>query len=152
MQVGMKEPEAVFREYCARRGMRFTPERLMILEEIYREDAHFDVDGLFLRIRRSNPGARLAKVSIYRAIPHLLRARLIRTVLTEDGHSCYEHTLGHPHHDHMQCMKCGRILEFRNEKIDELQGDVCRQHDFDLRWHMHVMGGYCSRCRERTTV
>ncbi len=145
----MKEPETVFKEYCAARGLRFTPERKMIIKEIYRKDGHFDVDELFFRVRKANPGAKLAKVSIYRVIPHLLQACLIRTSLSEAGHLCYEHTLGHEHHDHMQCMKCGRVFEFYDEIIDGRQSKICDEHDFDMRWHMHVIGGYCSKCTDR---
>ncbi len=145
----MSEPENVFREYCASRGMRFTPERRMIIKEICRKDGHFDVDELFLRVRKANPGVKLAKVSIYRAIPHLLEACLIRTSLSEDGHLCYEQALGREHHDHLKCMKCGKVFEFHDAGIDGTQARICKQHDFDMRWHIHVIGGFCSKCRNR---
>lgn len=148
----MQNPSAVFRKYCADNGMRFTRERQIIIEEIYRKDTHFDVDALFLRIRNLHPDIKLAKGSIYRSIPHLLRASLVRASLTADGHVCYEQTLGRSHHDHMQCVKCGKILEFYDGAIARIQKRVCMENDFEMLWHTHVIRGYCSKCRRRSAA
>lgn len=145
----MKDPKALFKEYCRRHGMRYTPERGVIIDEIYRKDGHFDIDGLFLRIRTRNSGTKLAKGSIYRTIPHLLQAGLIRASLTEEGHICYEHTLGHDHHDHMKCIGCGRIFEFYEKGIDRIQERLCERRHFKMLWHTHVIGGYCEGCQKR---
>jgi Fur family transcriptional regulator, ferric uptake regulator len=142
-----KEPEMIFREYCATHGMRYTRERQMIIKEICRKEGHFDVDGLFARIRGANPGSKLAKVSIYRNIPHLLGAGIIRISLSRQGHLCYEQALGRKHHDHMLCVKCGRVFEFYDPVIDKRQAAICREHDFDMQWHTHVIFGLCADCR-----
>ena len=143
----MKEPRAVFRSYCANHGMRYTRERELVIDEIYRQDGHFDIDGLFLRIRNGHPHSRLAKGSIYRTLPHLIKAGLIRASLTDEGRICYEHTLGHSHHDHMKCVGCGTIFEFYDKRIDELQQELCRTLGFTMLWHTHIIGGYCPKCR-----
>ncbi len=147
----MIKPKIVFKEYCVKNGMRFTRERHMIIDEIYRQHGHFDIDNLFLRIRNRYPRTKLAKGSIYRTLPHLIEAGLIRASLTEDGHVCYEYTLGHAHHDHMKCLKCGRVFEFYDSRIDRIQQDICRKRNFEMRRHMHVIGGYCSKCQKEKT-
>lgn len=145
----MEDPKAIFREYCASHDLRYTPERGMIIDEIYRKDGHFDIDSLFLRIRNRHSETKLAKGSIYRTLPHLVMAGLIRKSLTHEGCACYEHTLGHPHHDHMQCVGCGKIFEFCDEKMDQRQHELCRKRDFEMLWHTHVIGGYCAKCRNK---
>ena len=141
-------PLGVFKAYCARQGMRFTPERRAIIEEIYRDNAHFDVDGLYLRIRLANPDMKLAKGSVYRTIPHLMRASLLRASLADDGRVRYEQTLGQTHHDHIQCVRCGKILEFHDGTIDRIQEEICAGHGFEMLWHTHVIRGYCAECRK----
>lgn len=145
----MKDPKAIFKKYCKKRKMRYTPERDMIIEEIYRKDEHFGIDDLFLRIRIRNPTIKLSKGSIYRSIPYLIDANLIRESLTDEGHVCYEHILGHEHHDHIKCIGCGKIFEFYEEDIDKLEQKLCKGLKFKMLWHMHVIMGYCSKCLEK---
>ena len=142
------DPRNIFKKYCKKSGMRYTPEREVILEEIYRKDEHFDVDSLLLRIRRKYPKMRVSRASIYRAIPFFIDANLIRESFHENGHACYEHLLGHSHHDHMKCLKCGKIFEFYDKKIDKIQQLICKRYEFKILWHIHVLGGYCHRCQK----
>lgn len=79
------DPKQIFRQFCAKNNMRYTPERGLIIDEVYRKDGHFDVDKLFLRIRNRYPKIKLARGSIYRTIPHLIQAGLIRESLTQEG-------------------------------------------------------------------
>ncbi len=145
----MNNPKTIFKEYCRANGLRYTPERDVIIEEIYRKDVHFDIDNLFLRIRGRHSKIKLAKGSIYRTLPHLLKAGLIRESYSDKGHACYEHTLGHSHHDHMKCLKCGKVFEFCEKEIDKLQETICKRRNFELIWHMHILAGYCSKCRSQ---
>ncbi|MCH7591093.1 transcriptional repressor [PVC group bacterium] len=129
------------------KGIRFTPERDVIIEEIYREDTHFDIDSIFVRIRNHYPKVKIAKGSVYRNLPHLISSGLIRESYVEEGHICYEHLIGHSHHDHMKCLGCGRILEFYDDGIHKLQEEVCKKLKFMLAGHVHVLLGYCEECQ-----
>ncbi|MEE8359675.1 MAG: Fur family transcriptional regulator [Candidatus Omnitrophota bacterium] len=145
----MEDQIGVFRSYCKKHGMRYTPERDVIINEIYRKDGHFDIDTLFLRIRNRYPKQRLAKGSIYRTLPHLIKSGLVRESLTDGGRICYEHTLGHQHHDHFKCIGCGAIYEFYERDIDMMQQELCKRQRFKMVWHTHVIGGYCKECESR---
>ena len=103
----------VFRKYIKNKGLRYTPERETIVKEIFANHDHFDVDGLYLRLRGKEK--KISKASIYRTIPHLLESGLIQEVFYEDGHMHYEHIFGHQHHCHLRCVECGQIVEFRDE-------------------------------------
>ena len=145
----MKNPKLIFKDYCKTNGMRYTPERNMIIEEVCRSEGHFDIDALFLRIRNKHPKIKLAKGSIYRSIPHLIKSGLIRESLADERHICYEYALGHKHHDHMKCIACGKIFEFYEEGIDNIQNDLCRRRKFKMIRHTHVIGGYCQSCLKK---
>jgi Fe2+ or Zn2+ uptake regulation protein len=67
-----------FRDYIKERGLRNTPEREMIIEEIFSIHDHFDVDELFLRMR--NKKKTISRASIYRTIPLLVESGLIKEV------------------------------------------------------------------------
>ncbi|MDP8212961.1 MAG: transcriptional repressor [Candidatus Zapsychrus exili] len=145
----MLNPIDILKEYCKNNSLRYTPEREIIVTEIYKKDGHFHIDHIFLRIRNNYPKLKLAKASIYRNIPHLINAGLIRESFYKDGHACYEHTLGHAHHDHIRCLKCGEITEFYNEYIDKTQQTICKQRKFQLLDHIHILLGYCEKCNKK---
>jgi Fur family transcriptional regulator, ferric uptake regulator len=145
----MKDPKDIFKEYCRENGMRCTPERDIILDEIYRKDGHFDIDELFIRLRKQYPRERISKASIYRNTPLFIKAGLLRESLNDEGRTTYEHTLGHAHHDHMKCMKCGKIIEFYDDSIDKTQEKICKKNGFRMIWHVHVINGVCLKCDSR---
>lgn len=137
----------IFKEYCKKKGLRYTPEREVIIEEIYRKDGHFDIDDLFLRIRNRHLKLKIAKGSIYRTLPLLMKSELIRESYTEGSCLYYEHTLGHKHHDHMRCIQCGKVSEFYGKEIDKIQEAICKRKKFKMIGHVHVLIGYCEKCQ-----
>lgn len=145
----MSNPKERFKQYCKENSLRHTPEREVIVHEIYKQEGHFDTDHLFLQIRNKHPKLKLAKASIYRNIPHLINAGLIRESFQKDGHTYYEHTLGHSHHDHMRCLSCGKISEFYSKIIDKAQLSICTKHNFTLVDHIHILLGYCDKCNPK---
>jgi Fur family ferric uptake transcriptional regulator len=60
----------------------------------------------------------------------------------------YEHSLGHTHHDHLVCTRCGRIEEFREAQIEKLQKVVARKHGFELTGHVLRLTGICRSCQK----
>ena len=144
-----EQPKNIFRNYCKDNNLRFTPERGVIIDEIYRSCSHFDVDQLFVRIRNRYPNLKIARGSIYRTMPVLIESGLIREALIDNGKVSYEHTLGHEHHDHLKCMGCGKIFEFFDKEIDYKQEEICKKKNFKIVSHLHVILGYCSECQNQ---
>jgi Fur family ferric uptake transcriptional regulator len=61
----------------------------------------------------------------------------------------YERLRAGDHHDHLICDQCGRVIEFREPRIEQLQDDVAERHGFVLLSHTHQMRGICRSCRPR---
>ena len=135
-----------FREYTRYRGLRNTPEREAIIEEIFSSHEHFDVDELYLRMRRN--GSRVSKASIYRNIPLIIEANLVREVWHEDGHMHYEPVLDKGHHCHLRCLGCGRVIEFISNEVKELERRLGNRHQFNIVDHRLEVLGYCSNCKD----
>ena len=135
-----------FREYIKEKGLRNTPERETIIDEIFAIHDHFDVDELFLQLR--NKKKRISKASLYRTIPLLIDSGLIKEVYFENGHLHYEHIYGHKHHCHLRCICCGRIIEFADDEIGAIQSRIGKQYDFTVTTHRFELLGYCSLCAQ----
>ncbi|MBW2122331.1 MAG: transcriptional repressor [Deltaproteobacteria bacterium] len=136
-----------FRQYIKQKGLRNTPEREMIIREIFSLHDHFDVDELFLRLR--NKKKVISKASIYRTIPLLIESGLIKEVYFEDGHFHYEHIYGHRGHSHLRCACCGRIVEFPEDEIVELGNRIGGKYGFAITSYRFELLGYCPQCLAR---
>jgi Fur family ferric uptake transcriptional regulator len=141
------DPINKFRVYIKEQGLRNTPEREIIIEEIFCIHDHFDVDELFLRLR--NKRRRISKASLYRTIPLLIESGLLKEVYFEDGHLHYEHVYGHKDHSHLRCNRCGRIIEFVDDEIGTLQKRIGKKFNFAVTAHRFELFGYCLQCAKR---
>ena len=135
----------VFRNYLRTRGLRFTPERRVILEGIFSFSGHFDIEKLYDRLHRK--AGEISLATIYRTLPHLIKSGLIKEVMRCQDRPQYERSFGYPHHDHLICVRCGKIFEFKDSGIEKLQDRVCRRYSFKPTEHRLGIRGYCRSCQ-----
>ena len=141
----MSNELVLFREFISKKELRNTPEREEIITEIFSDHGHFDVDELYLRLRKN--GSKVSKASIYRNIPLIMECGLIREVWYENGHMHYELIYGHGHHCHLRCIKCGKVIEFIEKGLEEIEGRLSKKNEFEIVAHRLDITGYCSDCR-----
>jgi Fur family ferric uptake transcriptional regulator len=140
----MNKQEAFFKEYLRKKGLRFTPERSVILKAIVSINGHFDVESLFERLKANDE--RISMATIYRSIPLFLNSGIIKESIRSDDRIHYERAFGRDHHDHLICIKCGAIIEFKDDRIEELQELVCKKYNFKPVEHKLGIHGYCKNC------
>jgi Fur family ferric uptake transcriptional regulator len=139
--------EAAFRAHLRRRGLKYTRERQAILQAVMRNEQHFEAEELLWSMRRQD--VRVGKATIYRTLPLLVDAGIIREVIYGEKHAHYEHTFGHAPHDHMICRSCGQVIEFDSKKVLELIEQLCGRERFEPLYHRFQISGRCDRCRRR---
>jgi Fur family ferric uptake transcriptional regulator len=142
----MKDIEDKFREYLKSKRLKLTPQREAILRETLSLHHHFDVEELFEKLRKK--GERISRATIYRILPLLMENNIIKEAQRcQDNVIKYEHICGHDHHDHLICIKCGKIYEFKDEQIEKLQDNICKRYKFKPVEHRLGIRGYCQKCR-----
>ena len=108
-------------DFIRKKGLRQTSQRDEILEIIFTSDEHFTPDELFNRLR--NTGSRASRATVYRTLGLLLEADLIHEIELGDGQTTYDpNFVGHPNHNHLICVDCGKVVEFEDTHLD-LQND-----------------------------
>jgi len=137
--------EKTFIEFLRRTGQKVTRARCLVLEEVYRHHDHFDAEALYQRLEKRRAG--VSRATVYRTLSLLDRSGLVRKMDLGEARSLYEHVLGHPHHDHLICVSCGRIFEFEHPGIEEIQNQICAQHGFEMHSHTQQIFGRCRDCR-----
>ena len=131
-------------------GLKFTHERKSILEEVCHLKTHFDADSLYERFKQR--GLRISRDTVYRTIPLLLESGIIQKSVGEGKREFFERTSAKGHHDHMVCVRCGKIIEFRCDEIEVLQEKVAADYGFKLIFHDHRLFGACKDCRHEEKV
>jgi len=136
--------EAVFREHLKDRGLKYTPPRQDILHAIMSIDEHFEAEQLLLELRQR--GKRVAKATIYRTLPLLVSCNILKAVRFADKQTHYEHTFGEDPHDHMVCVRCGRIIEFDSRDVVRLRAIMADRFKFHDTGHRFQITGLCETC------
>jgi Fur family transcriptional regulator, ferric uptake regulator len=134
-----------FERFLKQRSLKLTNQRARILERVFATHEHFSAEQMEQWLREE-PGPRVSRATVYRTLGLLLEGEFLKSLDAGRGELVYEHVLGHPHHDHMLCMGCGRIEEFHDERIETLQLEACRKKGFTLVRHDHRLQGYCRKC------
>lgn len=134
-------------EYLADQGMKSTRQRDEILGIFVSAGRHLSAEELYLLVKKSNPS--IGYATVYRTLKLLASAGLAEARHFEDGYTRYEHRGSEGHHDHLICTKCGKIIEFENERIEQLQQDVAKKNRFHVVNHKLELYGLCSDCQRR---
>jgi Fur family ferric uptake transcriptional regulator len=134
-----------FEGFLRGRGLKLTTQRRRCLDRAFATHEHFSAERLYLWLKEET-GASVSRATVYRTLSLLVEGGFLATIERGHGQTLYEHILGHSHHDHMVCVTCGRILEFRSEEIERLQDEVAARHHFRLLRHTLRLEGECSRC------
>ncbi len=142
-------PEEKFREFLEIRGEKLTEPRRILVRHIFDTHKHFDADELLEALKQA--GRRVSRATVYRTLDLLVDAGLLRQ-LDVGPRKYYEHDYGYPQHEHLQCGRCGKMIEFQSPAIESAMREVCRQHHFHATGHTFVIRGTCAECnRARTT-
>ena len=129
------------------RGYRLTRPRRRVVEKLLSVKDHVSADALADLLKRDGIG--VSKATVYRTLGLLKESQLFDAHDFGTGQLLYEPMVGTPHHDHLFCIKCRRIIEFSNEEIERQQDLVMRKYRFEALYHSHKIFGYCDRCRKK---
>ncbi len=129
------------REYLKENNLRFTTERVTILEEIFSFPSHFDAEQLFIHIRKKNH--HISRATIYRALELFNKIGIVKKENLGKDYASYELALDRPHHDHMICVVCGKVIEFVDPVIEERQKEICEKYGMEMISHQLQIYGRC---------
>lgn len=142
----MVRSKEVFQQFIARKGLKSTQQRGIILDEFLRCGSHVSTEELYLKIRKKHPHIGFA--TVYRTLKLFAEAGIAEERHFGDGQTRYELMQEEEHHDHLICTGCGAIIEFESLEIERLQEKVAREHDFLIRSHRLDLYGMCAACRK----
>ena len=130
--------------YLEEHSLKHTKQREAILEVFLEATGHVTSDDLYNRVRHRHPS--IGYTTVYRTMKLLCEAGLASERHFDDGITRYE--IAHEHHDHLVCVKCGKIIEFECAMIENTQEEIAQRYGFRVLRHRHELYGHCDACRD----
>lgn len=128
-------------------GLKVTGPRLKILDlfETHAE-AHLSAEDVYRILL--DEGIEIGVATIYRVLTQFEQAGILLRHHFETGKAVYELNKG-DHHDHIVCVKCGKVTEFHNREIEQLQDKIAEENGYQVVDHALYMYGVCSDCQQK---
>ena len=134
-----------FVKYIEEKGLRHTKQREAIVDAFFSADRHITAEELFNAVKRKNP--EIGYATVQRNLNLLCESGLTEEIKIGKQKTKYEQKLGGKHHDHLICVKCGRLIEVNDEKIEKLQDKLAKANDFIPIKHKLEIYGICDDCK-----
>jgi len=142
----LSDKKELLQKYLHEKGLKSTTQRDDIIDVFFKTNTHINLEELLKRVRRKN--SKVGYATVYRTMKLLTGCGIAVERQFGDGQTRYEHIPDDSHHDHCICVKCGRIMEFENQKIEHLQKEIAEKMNFTVNNHKLELYGYCSKCAD----
>lgn len=126
-------------------GLKITMPRLKVLHILEQSsEHHLSAENVYKALLEMGEDVGLA--TVYRVLTQFEAAGLVARHNFEGGHSVFELIQGE-HHDHLVCVKCGRVEEFYDALIEERQLLIAEKTGFKMTDHALNIYGLCPDCQ-----
>jgi Fur family ferric uptake transcriptional regulator len=126
-------------------GLKVTLPRVKILDILESGSSrHQSAEDVYKALL--DTGEEIGLATVYRVLTQFETAGLVTRHHFDEGRSVFELNEG-SHHDHILCVKCGKVDEFVDEMIEQRQKDIASKLGYEMTDHCLYMYGICSKCR-----
>ena len=128
-------------------GLKVTLPRLKILQILENaKEHHLSAEDVYRIL--TNAGEDIGLATVYRVLTQFEEAGLVIRHNFEEEHAVFELDHGE-HHDHLVCVKCGRVQEFTDHTIEKRLHEVAKETQFTITDHSLNVYGICAACQKK---
>ncbi len=118
-------------------GLKATLPRIRILETLESSsERHLSAEEIYKEL--ISAGEEIGLATVYRVLTQFESAGIILRHNFEGNHAVYEISPD-DHHDHMVCLETGKVIEFHDDTIEELQEKIVAEHGYEMVDHSMVL-------------
>ena len=137
----------ILSRYLEEHNLKHTKQREAILGAFLEASGHVTSEDIYRQVRRDHPS--VGHTTVYRTMKLLCEAGLASERHFDDGVTRYE--VEQEHHDHLVCVKCGKVIEFECAMIEETQLEIADRYHFQVLRHRHELYGHCQSCQDTSS-
>lgn len=145
---GPKCPKQRFLDFLAGKNLRVTAQRRAIIETAFGTSQHFTAEQLLAWSRTRDKS--VSRATVYRTLPLLTESGLVREMDFGKDYKFYDPNYAqHPHHNHIICEDCSKIVEFESDKLKRLEKEISRRLGFSVQSHRLQITAHCDELKAR---
>lgn len=134
-----------FTAYLREHNLPVTAQRLAIAEVLLTSEHHLSAEEVAREV--SARGRSVGTATVYRTIDTLLESGLLVERDFGEGFRRFEPARDVPNHEHLVCTQCGKVEEFRDERLERMTTIVAESRGFARQRHRLVIHGVCRDCQ-----
>jgi Fur family ferric uptake transcriptional regulator len=135
-----------FQTLLKENALKFTKQRELVLKFLYENDGHFTPEDIYTLLKEQYPDVNIGIATVYRTLTLLETSHIASSISFGVQGKKYELGLK-KHHDHLICTKCGDIIEFFDESIENRQEEIAKKFNFHMTDHTMKIIGLCENCQ-----
>jgi Fur family transcriptional regulator, ferric uptake regulator len=139
-----------FRRHLREHHQPITRQRDLIAQVVFQSEDHLSVDGIRRELKQL--GEQVGTATVYRTLDLLVESGLVRAHEFGEGFKRYEPMAAQADHEHLICERCGRVVEFQNERLERMLPSIADEHAFQHSRHRVEIYGVCRDCLRRELV
>jgi Fur family transcriptional regulator, ferric uptake regulator len=140
------EAKKRFIHFLEQKNLRITSQRQAIVDAVFSTEEHFTAEQLLEWSR--NRDKSVSRATVYRTLPLLTESGLVHEMDFGKDHKYYDPNYAdHPHHSHIICQDCNRIVEFESEKITKLEDEISHKLGFSVKTQRLQITGSCEELK-----
>jgi Fur family ferric uptake transcriptional regulator len=146
-EAGNKCAKRRFMDFLEQKNLRMTAQRQAIIDSAFSTDKHFTAEQLLDWSRKKD--ASVSRATVYRTLPLLTESGLVREMDFGKDYKFYDPNYAeHPHHNHIICQDCEKIVEFESEKIEKIENEISQRLGFSVKTHRLQITASCEELKK----
>jgi Fur family ferric uptake transcriptional regulator len=142
-----KCPKRRFMDFLSQKSLRLTSQRHAIIESVFSTSQHFTAEQLLEWSRRRDKT--VSRATVYRTLPLLTESGLVREMDFGKDYKFYDpNYAAHPHHNHIICQDCEKIVEFESDKIEKIENEISHRLGFAVKTHQLQITASCEELKK----
>jgi Fur family ferric uptake transcriptional regulator len=139
-----------FIDFLSTKRLRMTAQRQAIIDSVFSTEQHFTAEQLLDWSRARDKS--VSRATVYRTLPLLTESGLVREMDFGKDHKFYDPNYAeHPHHNHIVCSDCEKIVEFDSDGIERLENEISSKLGFSVKSHRLQITANCEELRQSGT-
>ena len=125
-------------------GLKITEQRMAILKVLNSGPRyHKTAQDILDEVKKTQ--ATLGFATVYRFLKKLTQAQMISEISMGAGSSCYE-LKSNQFHYHIACVRCGKIVEFKNKLVETTLQEIVLEKNYKLQNQVVEIYVTCDQC------